>query len=135
MVEADPDAKPTHVNVILNWSRDRRVAHHDMAAAPRQRDDDVSESLLVVGIEAFGGVTRESRRLAQRRVRRIEIEEVAGTGAVDDAIESRAIERDAGPGERRGDAAQILLVADARFRIPASRHVELAVAFSRKSPL
>ena len=58
--------------------RRRRVAHHHMAAASREHHHQVAQTLLIVRVESLGRVARESRRLAQRRVRRIEIQKIAG---------------------------------------------------------
>ena len=64
-----------------------RVAEQHVAAAPRQRNHHPLQPLLILGAEAPRGVAGEVGGAAQRRVRRIEVDEVAGRGDLERRLE------------------------------------------------
>ena len=80
-------------------------------------------------------VGREPGGVADRRIRRIEIHQVAGARRAQGRLERRQLQGHTGGAKRRGDGRQVRRIADARPDIAATGTLNCPDAFRRNSPL
>ena len=83
---------------------------------------------MIVRTESACGVVCEARGPAQRRVRRIAINEITRTCVRQGAVERPALDPDLFSSQRPGDSQEVRLVTDLRVRMTADRHIELPLS-------
>ena len=110
----------------MQYVRGGGVAEDDPGSARSQTNDRSLQVALVVERESAGGIGREARGGAQRRIRRIEVIEVALVRIWRQCIECAYVEADARSSEDRGHELQIVAVANMRIRVAPDWHIELS---------
>ncbi len=120
-----------------NWSTTGAVELLSSTVTPRSaRVTATCCSRCLIGVaEPLRRVGAEVRRGRQRRVRRIEIDEIARGGMVHDRLERSQGQPHASGGQRRRDLPEQLGIGDARFQVTTRRHVEAARLIDAEQPV